>query len=528
MDEARDEVYCHLMARRSVATAALRLGLERMSEEALDALAGVLLSYLDRVGETLAMGVEASGRSSAHCNILDCLRAVEQCTVPAVQRVHMDVLLNSDGSDDNNNPNNTPVVTNSNNTNSGDSSNNAFRMDPTEVMSWKGLAAFCFGPSWDKPMKDEEQAGGTDADAENGTREHPPGGGGKVGPSSLSADGGPDSMMMTALGGMLGGQGWHAPFPDEIVAFPVTRQHDTANPVHASLIRTADSLHIHETYPPSTNEISSYESKQSTEEMNDSGLPDVIFHRWGEIGNPTSLKSDGKGVSAGTKRKRDEEEQQQENDVESKMKASGAPPAKKPKADRSSETKMEEDEEGAIDDDEDDKDEEDECHPDYVPRHFPSFPRPTDLVGPIVADDGDDEDGETKDDQEGSGGADEAKKASENIGGASSTTEFLDEAEFEPTLKVRTALVRLGRPWGAMVDDDGGAVDNEFLASAKKFQVASGPLSTGTAAPGSNDATAEQQLQAAQQLKPQIVPLGRASGSRVSRILEGSMDSYTT
>ena len=57
----------------------------------------------------------------------------------------------------------------------------------------------------------------------------------------------------------------------------------------------ADSLCIHETYPPSTNEISSYESKQSTEETNDSGLPDVIFHCWGEIGNTTSLKSDGKG-----------------------------------------------------------------------------------------------------------------------------------------------------------------------------------------------------------------------------------------
>ena len=47
------------------------------------------------------------------------------------------------------------------------------------------------------------------------------------------------------------------------------------------------------------------------------------------------------------------------------------------------------------------------------------------------------------------------------------------------------------------MDDDGSAVDNEFLTSAKKFQVATGPLSTGTAAPGSNDATVEQQLQAA-------------------------------
>ena len=86
-------------------------------------------------------------------------------------------------------------------------------------------------------------------------------------------------------------------------------------------------------YPPSTNEISSYELKQSTEEMNDPGLPDVIFHHWGEIGNTTSLKSDGKGVSVGMKQKCNEEEQQnqQENDIDSKMKASGTPPAKKAK-----------------------------------------------------------------------------------------------------------------------------------------------------------------------------------------------------
>ena len=63
----------------------------------------------------------------------------------------------------------------------------------------------------------------------------------------------------------------------------------------------ADSLHIQEMYPPSTNDISSYESKEFTEETNDSGLPDVIFHCGGEIGNTTSLKSDGKGVSVRTK-----------------------------------------------------------------------------------------------------------------------------------------------------------------------------------------------------------------------------------
>ena len=53
---------------------------------------------------------------------------------------------------------------------------------------------------WSKLGQNEEQTGVTDAHAENGTQEHPPGRGGKVGPSSLSANSGPDSMMMMALG----------------------------------------------------------------------------------------------------------------------------------------------------------------------------------------------------------------------------------------------------------------------------------------------------------------------------------------
>ena len=38
------------------------------------------------------------------------------------------------------------------------------------------------------------------------------------------------------------------------------------------------------------------------------------------------------------------------------------------------------------------------------------------------------------------------------------------------------ALVQLDRPWGTIVDDDGGAADNEFHVSAKKFQVAAGMM----------------------------------------------------
>ena len=53
----RDDVYCHLVARRAVVRAALYLGIDCMSLESLDTLAGVLLEYLSRIGATLAATV---------------------------------------------------------------------------------------------------------------------------------------------------------------------------------------------------------------------------------------------------------------------------------------------------------------------------------------------------------------------------------------------------------------------------------------------------------------------------------------
>jgi hypothetical protein len=49
MQANEDNVYSHQVARRSVARAALHLGLDSMSEEALDVLGDVLLTYLQRV-----------------------------------------------------------------------------------------------------------------------------------------------------------------------------------------------------------------------------------------------------------------------------------------------------------------------------------------------------------------------------------------------------------------------------------------------------------------------------------------------
>ena len=54
-------MFCHFIARSTVAHAALHLGINAMSQEALDSLGGMLIAYLERMGKVLAYLVESSG-----------------------------------------------------------------------------------------------------------------------------------------------------------------------------------------------------------------------------------------------------------------------------------------------------------------------------------------------------------------------------------------------------------------------------------------------------------------------------------
>jgi len=80
----------------------------------------------------------------------------------------------------------------------------------------------------------------------------------------------------------------------------------------------------------------------------------------------------------------------------------------------------------------------------------------------------------------------------------------------DPALQVRSALVSLGQHyWGSGWD--------EHQSNEKASETAASANLTNLVVPQGR-AGADTSIQ------PQIVPLGRASGSRVSRILEGSMD----
>lgn len=170
----RDDLFTHEIAKRAVARAALALNVPVMTSEGWNVLADALCQYVSRIGQTMSHSVEASGRSSAHCNVWDAIQAIELCTSPAVARVHLD------GSADET-------------TRNGSSSS-------TNPQSWKSLASFMFGPKWIQSSSSSRSRSSSES--------------GKVGPSASFSTG-----------------GWNAPFPEEVDRFPVASQPDRiANP----------------------------------------------------------------------------------------------------------------------------------------------------------------------------------------------------------------------------------------------------------------------------------------------------------
>ena len=150
----QDITYTNHIASKSIARAALHLGIEHITNDVLYVLSDALLLYMDRIGHYISTFVECDGfvdnynidfdrssssissknnnkklnnpnnskRWSGHVNIFDILHGIECCTSHAVHQVSMD----SNNDDDNNNNNDMKVVYN----------------------HWEGLAEFLFGKDW--------------------------------------------------------------------------------------------------------------------------------------------------------------------------------------------------------------------------------------------------------------------------------------------------------------------------------------------------------------------------------------------
>jgi histone H3/H4 len=401
-----DEVYSNEIARRAVARAARRIGVETISEEALDVMADVLLVYLQRVGKTLATLVEASGRSSAHVNVLDALQAVEACTAPAAKQLHLGNL--PDEGFNNEIPIEQPKVAST----------------TTGSSSWQDLAVFLFGENW----QSQETVSTAQSQA-----------GGKVGPSAFLPKTG----------------GWNAPYRDEVPAFPEASDR-CANP-HPLSAAVGASLH---------DNVSAVDEQESLSQQLDR-ISDSVFTEklplWGGL-NQSSTPAGAPDV--GAKRKRDEEERDTDGDPQARAtKKAKLGPEQATESHHANSNR----------------------HPLYVPIFFPPFPEPHNgLASRMVVDV-------------------EAPVAAESL--EEPTNDKTSSATLAVT-NVRSSLVHMGMQqqplqlqgyWGSYHTDD---------AVLATLRVPQGRVPQDSQ--GNTSAV--------------VVPLGRASGSRVSRILEGSMD----
>jgi hypothetical protein len=458
---ARDAAFCHETARRAVARAALHLGIESMSVEACDSLAGVLIAYLERIGHAMAIQVEASGRSSAHANLLDALAAVEVCTEAAVTRVYPD--RSTDAPSD-----------------AGPEGQAAERYNHAEQMSWKGLAAFCFGQHWREPLvmtegaRGEETAGATSGSRTDAlARGRNRGGKGVAdkGSISISSSMNKDTVVAVtaeashaedkaaATAASLTQSGWKAPYPEEVVPFPVVGP-ACANP-HALIENLLD-----------------LELEELAEDT-----PSVIFN------------------ASDRKRPRDGDmESEAVEPAAKKQKADEAPDAKP--AAKATTKAATEDAGSAMDVDSPAVEEpvageeEDKHRPWHFPQHWPSYPRKEVGTKALVLEDI--PSGEGDEEEESQSLLHDGKVAAAADASPTATTDGGD-----PTRSVRSALVHMG--WGTMSGRTNGD-------AAYDLRVVPGAKLEANAATGTTS------------VKAQIVPLGRASISRVNRILEGSMD----
>lgn len=83
-----DSQYQTILTQRSVARAALHLGIETLPSNTLTVLQDALTQYIERVGRVISNNVEHSGRSSHHVNVLDAIRGVEDCALVDVATYH--------------------------------------------------------------------------------------------------------------------------------------------------------------------------------------------------------------------------------------------------------------------------------------------------------------------------------------------------------------------------------------------------------------------------------------------------------
>eukprot|EP00986_Skeletonema_menzelii_P006756 scaffold2556_cov153-Skeletonema_menzelii.AAC.4 len=193
-----DAAYCTELSRRSIARAALHLGIEHMETSALDILGSVVLGYLQRVGDTIATNVEGSGRSSGHVNAYDVLNAVDQEALAASAAVSAAVAAQQLQSSSNGAVGSTTTQQLQQEQAKLDRGQNIMIEGGSSNRGWEGLASFLFGSNWysiplegdgetvDTPKDKENKLASSSSTIMNGTTTTL-NGGGKGGPPTATA-----------------------------------------------------------------------------------------------------------------------------------------------------------------------------------------------------------------------------------------------------------------------------------------------------------------------------------------------------
>jgi len=496
-------MYSFEIARRAVGRAALHLGIDSMTEQALDVMADVLLQYLARTGRALSHLAESSRRTSAHVNVLDAFQASQLVSSPAVGRLHLqdeeneeEAMVATEGAVE------SASANGSNGASSAPSTNGA-KTKPTLVSStsWKGLASFVFGPNWLHEKDGEEYLMAAKNGENDPSEREPTAGGGKVFPAALENGDGPEGGVGEPSRRTK--KGWDAPFPDEIPTFPrasatcanphalpakVTGGLTTSPSVYRKVDVDADEAEEDE--QEALNELEALSDKVFLPETaEESGLAAPDGSGWGSIDGTNKRRRDGSQVAS----------KDDDGDVEMQ-------PAKKIKFQQGTKPG-----DASLAKDAGNASSEVEEEFLYVPTFYPRPPSTKVVVDDrrTVVDGMDDrqqrllQQQRTQEQQE-----QQVFASNESLAGVS--TPLRDAS----SRGIQSSLIRLGSNgyWGSGWDK----ASSSSSSSAKALAVPMGRkvvASSASVGPGGRTATDDP-----------IIPMSRASGSRVSRVLEGSMD----
>ena len=552
----KDEIYSFEIARRVVGRAALHLGIDSMTEQALDVMADVLLQYLTRTGQALSHLVESSRRTSAHVNVLDTFQACQLVTSPAVGRLHLQEPEEEEEeilSPTNNNNNNstsadgTSLSTSTNNGNSntangntssssanpsnGSSMKSSQKSSSYSVTGWQGLAEFVFGPKW-LEEKDEEDLiaplimSATNIDENGEGRPLSSGGaGGKALPSALEdvredTDGigvGGDNLNQYGRKRNRQRGGWDAPYPDGVPTFPRASA-TCANPhaLPAKVTGGIDTTSGGESTAYRKVDIDAEEAAEEEHEaMNElEGMSDDVFAPSPTTPMATTVGSSWGSINGNNKRtldRHDTANDDEDNDDDMpptkkvKLEDGKAASNKKGDNDTNSAKKKEAATKTTSGDDEKETYVEDDAISDkflYVPSFYPRPPSTKVVV---------DERRTVVDDQQQrllQQQRQQQQQQQEQQVSTNNNDPPTSIADIDSSLGVRSSLVRMGQNsyWGSGWEQ----ASTMAVPMGRRTNDGSG----NTNVPGGATAIAE----------VPIIPMNRASGSRVSRILEGSMD----